>query len=150
MGKRTETKTIDGVQIETTQFAVMRSLSISARWMRALTPGLGILAPLILRAAGNPAASTAAFQSLMSDTNMLATSLTALFNTTSDAELHVLVKDTLSCTVVTHDGRRETLDSKEKIDLTIPTLKHLVEILSFVLGVNYDNFFVSEPSTESG
>lgn len=123
MGLKTERRTIDGLEIEVTQFSALRGLEMAARTARAYAP--------VLVSGGKADAAGVA----------------VLFSEMAPGELRSLVGDLLASSTARHEGKLVALDSEERIARVFEgRLPALLKAAAFAAEVNFGDFFVLAPA----
>jgi hypothetical protein len=128
MALKTETRTIDGLEVSTTQFPALRGF-------RTMTRLAGILAPVLSNLEG---------VSLDSDISELGPALTQLFMRLADEDAEALASELLISTSVQLNGTLVELNDRDRINMAFDgSVFGLVKTLIFVIEVNYGDFFGS-------
>lgn len=148
MGLKTETETIDGLEVSCTQFPAMRSLGLMTRLGNALAPMLAVL----------PAGT-----SLDSDATDVAPALGHALGALKPEEAQALVRDVVAGTSVIVDGKRVELTDGARIGVVFDgRLGALLQVAWFAIRVNFADFIgaaqkagdlmagATKPETESG
>lgn len=121
MGLRTETRTIDGLDVTTTQLPAMRASVLFAKLGRIVGPALAQLG-----------------------TTNLGGLVGLVFQNLSPADVPALTQEILASTTVLLDSKAVPLGQPGMIDLVFSEqgrLPALLKVLRFSLEVNYSDFF---------
>lgn len=126
MALQTERKSIDGLEVTTTQLPSMRALALSTRLLK-------VVAPAMAHAGG---------LSMASDIADLAPALAALAGQLEPELVQSLTRELLAFTTVEMSGKVMQLSTEEAINLAFAgRLMTLFKVLAFSLKVNFENFF---------
>jgi hypothetical protein len=130
MKLKTESVMLDGVLVETTQFAAMRAYGLMAKLAKVLGPAMGVLAEV------------------NSETRMeeMGPALGMALANVSPTDAQALLLDVLAGSVAEVDGRRFDLINQNAIDEVFTgRLKTMFKALGHALKVNYSDFFDDGP-----
>lgn len=126
MGLRTESRTIDGIDVTVTQHPAIRGLKLGARLTRAIGPTLGYLRGM----------------SMQSDTAELGEALGDLFSRLEGDELTGLLRDVFAFSAATVDGKIVELTSDARIDMAFEgRVRTMIAAALFAIEVNFADFF---------
>ena len=122
-----ETKEIDGLKFEVTQFGAMKGFALLARLTKTIGPAFSVLS-----AADKDA-----------DIMTLAPAIASALKNLDDEAAVQLAADVLRGTLATmKDGTPVRLDNPTNIDLVfMGKLTTMFKVLAFAVGVNYGDFF---------
>lgn len=139
---KTETRTIDGLEVTTTQLPSMRALRLMTRIGRLIMPSLAKLDGLSVGAL------------LRAEMSSIGPAVSELFDRLTDSQAEELVREILVATAVDVDGKRVELINGAAIDKVYSgNLPALFSTIRFALEVNYGGFFsvdsAPSPTAES-
>lgn len=138
MGLTNDTRTIDGLEVRSTQLPALRTLALSARLGR-------VIAPAIDKAGG------LSFQSSVTD---MMPALADICTRLTEGEIETLACEILAATSVTLDEgkgpRLITLNNRMAIDTVFSgRFKTMLLVLAFALEVNFADFFDGAPDDQT-
>lgn len=139
MGLKSETRTVNGMELRSTQLPALRAMALGAKLGKILAPSIGKLAGL----------------SLKSDVEDFLPFTGELLERLAAGELESLLKEVLAATTVTIDegrgARLVALNNAEAINAVFAgKLRELLAAALFALEVNFSDFFNGAPNDSSG
>ncbi len=132
MGQKTDTRTIAGMEVTTTQLPALRAFALLNKLGRILAPALAKAADLKV--------------STDMDVSALAPALGELFANLHPEESGQLAKEILAYTSVIHNGAKIDLGSANMIDHVFTgEFKGFLMTMLFAIQVNFSDFFDGGP-----
>lgn len=131
---RTESRTIDGLEVRSTKLPVMRRGPLALRLLQTIGP---VIVPVAM-------ASKAADQV---DASVLSG---AFAQVPADVDVNAIVREILAGTDVVADGKVVSLTSDAMINGVIDSFATLMRVCKFSLEVNYGDFFAELPAMAGG
>ncbi len=140
-GPKTDSKTIGGLKVTTTQLAPFDALALSALLLKTAGPAFIPLLPGVVQAAGaeEDQRGAVALQYLL---QMDLATFTAGLTTLDIPAILKIAKDSLPCTTIVVDNERMELDTVAKINTAFEgqPLMVLLETIWFSITVNLEGF----------
>lgn len=125
---KTDTRTIDDLEVHSSQLPALRAFALFARMGKVLAPALGKMQGL----------------SMQADVSALGPALSELFSRLDGAEAKELAKEILCATVVLVEGKRLTLSTDEAINMVFNgKLRTFIKTMAFALEVNFADFIAA-------
>lgn len=127
---KTDTRTIGGLEVTTTQFAALRSLRLMTRLGAILAPMLAGVETLAL--------------GMKADLKDLAPILAEVFSNLTPDVADTLAREILCNTIVVMDGKKFELTSAAQIDMVFSgKVLAMIQSIAFAVEVNFRDFFDS-------